>query len=71
MGKSLKYSLVTLLVLIFLAIINGGKLFYLLTFMVCVTLLLSFLILRSNVRQLISAFYINDRIIHVGDPITI
>jgi uncharacterized protein (DUF58 family) len=71
MGKGLKYSIGSLLFFLMLAIINGGKLFYLLTFMVSLTLLLSFLILRFNVKQLISAFYINERIIHVGDPISI
>ncbi len=71
MSKNLKYSLGLLLLLAFLSIINGGKLFYLLLFMVAALIGLSYLILRSNAKQLMTTFYINERVVHVGDALSI
>lgn len=71
MDKKLKTYAAWVLVFVALSLINGGKLFYLITFTLIAVLVLGFWILHSNKKHLITAFYINEQIVHVGDPLHI
>lgn len=71
MDRNLRHWLSVLGLFLVLSLLNGGQLFYFVFFVILGVLLLSLAIVKSNVKQLVSGFYINERVVHVGDPLWI